>query len=201
MRFFRPCFLAKRIYPEALFRIKTEEKLLCLTFDDGPDPLSTPELIDILWKYDVRALFFLSGRNAEKHPELVERISEEGHLTGNHTYSHLNGWRYSVNDYIQDIEKASHSVPGLLFRPPYGRLRLKQFNELKKKYRIVFWDIMPYDFDSGLPWERSLNILTSRLRPGSVIALHDSPASTCNKFLGNFLAEATDRGYRFVLPA
>lgn len=200
MRIFRPCFIAGWIYPEAIFRISTNEKLICLTFDDGPDPLSTPVLLEILGKHNIKALFFCNGRAAEKYPDQVERILADGHLTGNHSYSHSNGWYSGVKSYVQDVEKASALTSDKWFRPPYGRLRLLQYYKLRTKYKIVFWDIMPYDFDNSFPYEDSLKVLLKKIRPGSVIVLHDSYRSSSHFFLGRFIEEAVIRGYRFVLP-
>ncbi|MBK8883313.1 MAG: polysaccharide deacetylase family protein [Bacteroidales bacterium] len=103
MRLFRPCFFAGWLYPEAIFRIKTDEKLLCLTFDDGPDPDSTPMLLDLLESYNIRGLFFCNGQSAEKYPELIDRIISGGHVAGNHGFSHPDGWRTSTQEYVQDV--------------------------------------------------------------------------------------------------
>jgi peptidoglycan/xylan/chitin deacetylase (PgdA/CDA1 family) len=200
MRFFRPCFIAGWLYPEALFRISTDEKIICLTFDDGPDPDSTPFLLDILARHNLNAVFFCCGSNAEKHPGLVQRILTDGHLVGNHGYSHFNGWLKSLSSYMHDIEKADPSTSYKLFRPPFGRLRLLQYFSLKKKYKLVFWDIMPYDFDNTWAPEDALKVLLKKIRPGSVIALHDSPGSSCKSFLEMFIVKAKERGYRFELP-
>jgi peptidoglycan-N-acetylglucosamine deacetylase len=200
MRLFRPCFIAGWFYPDALFRIKTVEKLLCLTFDDGPDPESTPGLLDILKRYNVKALFFCDGRAGENYPELVDLIKSQDHLIGNHGYNHFDGWKTSVTSYIHDVEKGAKYTSSDLFRPPYGRLKLRQYLQLNKNYKIVFWDIMPYDFDSSLEPEESLNILTKKLRPGSVIVLHDKPHASLIPLLPGFIETAFQKGYRFVLP-
>ena len=200
MRIFRPCIIAGWIYPEALFRIRTDEKILCLTFDDGPDPDSTPVLLDILGRHNIKALFFCKGRNAEKHPSLMERIVREGHITGNHTWSHLNGWTSSVKSYLDDVDMASAITSVKWFRPPFGRLRYFQYRRLKKKYRILFWDIMPYDFDDSFTPEDSLKVLLKKIRPGSIIVLHDNGRASSVVFLESFLKEVTERGYRFVHP-
>ena len=200
MRLFRPGFIGGCLYPEALFRIKTTEKLICLTFDDGPDPVSSPQLLDILGKYDVKALFFCDGRAAENYPYLIELIKSKGHLIGNHGYSHLNGWKTSVKRYIADVENAAGYTSSYLFRPPYGHLRLGQYRKLKERYKIVFWDIMPYDFDKSFSSEDSLKVLLRKLRPGSVIVLHDQPQSTIIPVLHKVIETAIQRGYRFVLP-
>ncbi len=200
MRIFRPCFIARWIYPDALFRIKTKEKQMCLTFDDGPDPSSTPEILAILKRHNIRAVFFCSGDKAEKFPELIQLILSEGHLTGNHGFSHLNGWQNSLKKYTDDIEKASLIIPGILFRPPYGKIRLCQYLKLKKRFKIMFWDIMPYDFDKSFLPEESVKVLERKIRPGSVIAFHDSPGSSAALILGRFICIAESKGYRFVLP-
>jgi len=200
MRLFRPGFFACWLYPEAIFRIKTTEKLLCLTFDDGPNPDSTPQILDILDLYNIKAMFFCDGRAAEKYPDLINQITTHGHVIGNHGYNHLNGWETSTENYIADIEKAAANTSGSLFRPPYGRLRFGQYRKLKKRYKIVFWDLMPYDFDASFGSENSLMILKSKIRPGSVIVLHDKTNSAAIKILEEFLAFAVGEGYRFEIP-
>lgn len=200
MRLFRPCFFTGWFYPEALFRIKTTEKLLSLTFDDGPDPGSTAVLIDILKKFDIKAIFFCDGRAAEKYPGLIDLIKSKGHLIGNHGYNHLDGWRSSVTKYVADIEYGSGFTSSNLFRPPYGRLKPGQYRKLKRMYKIFFWDIMPYDFDKSMRPGESFNVLLQKIRHGSVIVLHDQPLSSLIPLLPRFIETAIQRGYRFVLP-
>ena len=197
MRLFRLCFFQRILYPNAIFRIKTSEKILFLTFDDGPDPESTPEVLDILNNYNVRAIFFCNGEAAEKYPDLVEKIKETGHLIGNHGYNHLNGWKTSIDKYCDDINRASQFTSGNLFRPPYGRLTINQYRMLRKSFRIILWDIMCYDFDWSFGAERSLHILNNKLRSGSIIVLHDTSSSTCNAFLNEFIEMSISEGYRF----
>jgi peptidoglycan/xylan/chitin deacetylase (PgdA/CDA1 family) len=197
MRLFRPGFFASYLYPEAIFRIKTTEKLLCLTFDDGPNPETTPKLLDLLDLYNIKALFFCDGRAAEIYPDLIIQITSKGHIIGNHGYKHLNGWKTSTEKYVADIKKAEANTSGSLFRPPYGRLRLRQYWKLKNKYKIIFWDVMPYDFDASFGSEKSLHILKNKIRSGSVIVLHENPGSAAIRILEEFLAFAVDKGYRF----
>jgi peptidoglycan/xylan/chitin deacetylase (PgdA/CDA1 family) len=199
MRLFRPGFLAGRIYPEAFFRIKTTDKILYLTFDDGPDPLSTPRVVDILGSHNIKALFFCNGMKAEKFSDLMSHIRNEGHLIGNHGYSHLDGWRTDCETYIDDINRASVFTSDKILRPPYGHLSSGQYRILKKKIRIVFWDLMPYDFDATFGSEKSLEILKKRFRPGSIIVLHDELSSCANEILEEFIIFAKREGYRFEL--
>jgi len=200
MRLFRPGFPAACLYP-GMFRVKTADKVLYLTFDDGPDPVSTPSLLAILRKHGVKAIFFCSGSAAMRFPDLMKQISSEGHLTGNHSYSHPDGWRTSTAEYVDDVMKAVEFTSARLFRPPYGRLTIRQYYILKKRFQIVFWDIMPYDFDKSFGSVKSLEILKTRIRPGSIIVLHDSPSSCAELILDEFLSYAVEKGYRFeTLP-
>jgi peptidoglycan/xylan/chitin deacetylase (PgdA/CDA1 family) len=197
MRLFRPSILARWLYPDAIFRIRTSDKLLCLTFDDGPDPASTPWLLDILGKYNIKALFFCNGRAAEEYPDLISQIKSAGHMIGNHGYSHLNGWKTSLKRYLADIRIAAPFTSSGLFRPPYGRLRYNQYLNLKGIYQIVFWDIMPYDFDRRFGSKNSLQVLKKRIEPGSIIVLHDNCKSNAPEFINEFILFAMEKGYRF----
>lgn len=200
MRLFRPTFIGSCLYPEALFRIKTTEKILCLTFDDGPDPDSSLQLLEVLNKYKIKALFFCDGRAAEKHPEIIDKIKSKGNIIGNHGYNHLNGCNTPLKEYITDIENAARYTSSTLFRPPYGRLSRSQYRNLQQRYKIVFWDIMAYDFDTSFGKENSLKILKKKIRPGSIIVLHDKVSSCAGIILDEFLAHAVKSGYRFEIP-
>jgi len=200
MRLFRPCFAAGWLYPEALFRLKTDKKLLCLTFDDGPDPATTIDLIDLLDQYNIKSLFFCNGQAAEKYPELMTLIISKGHMVGNHGYAHLDGLKTSLGKYVDNVSKADTLTSPLLFRPPYGRMRIGHYRRLKKKYKIILWDIMSYDFDKNFGNEKSLQVLKQKLRPGSIIVLHDNASSSCLKILSGFLDFTNENGYKFVVP-
>jgi peptidoglycan/xylan/chitin deacetylase (PgdA/CDA1 family) len=200
MRLFRPFFFSDWLYPEALFRIKTTDKLLCLTFDDGPHPESTPVILKILDEHNINAIFFCDGKAAEIHPSLVDQIKSGGHLIGNHGFSHLNGCRTSTQHYVSDIDRSAPFTSSCLFRPPYGRLKIRQYIQLKRRYKIVFWDLMPYDFDKSYHPAESYNLLLRKIRPGSVIVLHDQPSSSLIPFLHQFIETAHYRGYSFIIP-
>lgn len=200
MRLFRPGIFPACFYPEAVFRIKTGEKVLCLTFDDGPDPVSTPLILKILDRRHVNALFFCNGKAAEKYPDIIDAMISSGHLIGNHGYEHLNGWTTSLKCYLNNVTAAAPFTSEKIFRPPYGRLRLNQYRNLKTSYKIMFWDIMPFDFDYSFGKENSLRILVKKIRPGSVIVLHDTPGSSALSILNDFIEFSLDTGYRFILP-
>jgi peptidoglycan/xylan/chitin deacetylase (PgdA/CDA1 family) len=190
-------FPAGIIYPEAVYRINGSGRSLFLTFDDGPDPGSTPAVLDILRAHDVHATFFCTGSRVVASPGLFARVAAEGHTIGNHGYSHLNGLTTSIRAYCSDIYRGRDITCSNLFRPPYGRLRVRQYRILERSMRIVFWDLMPYDFDTRLAPESSYGILSRRVRPGSVIVLHDSASSSAVVYLGRFIRKALDEGYSF----
>lgn len=200
MRLFRPWHIFQNLYPEGVFRIKSSEAFLCLTFDDGPDPVSTPLILDILHKHNVKATFFCTGIKAEKYPGLISSIRSEGHITGNHGYSHLDGWRTGYKSYINDIQRADEYTSSQLFRPPYGRITFMQYAALRKKYRVFFWDLMPYDFDPSFGSVNTLTVMKQMIREGSVVVLHDSPLSCAVKILADYLNFSEAEGYRFATP-
>ena len=190
-------FPAGIIYPEAVYRIKGKGKRLYLTFDDGPDPVSTPEILDILKAHDVHATFFCTGSKVQASPGLFARVAAEGHTIGNHGFSHLNGLTTSIRAYCSDILRGRDITCSNLFRPPYGRLRVRQYRILERSMRIVFWDLMPYDFDRKLTADQSYSILLRRIRPGSVIVLHDTESSNAALYLDRFIQKALEEGYSF----
>ena len=193
-------FPASFIYPDAIFSIKGPGRRICLTFDDGPDPVSTPAVLDILKHHNVTAAFFCTGSKVAKSPGLLARIAAEGHVVGNHGFSHLNGLTTPVRTYCADVFRGRDITCSNLFRPPYGRLRVRQYLILSRTMRIVFWGLMPYDFDMTLDSEYSFDILCRRIRPGSIIVLHDTEKSHAASYLDRFIRSATGRGYSFGLP-
>jgi peptidoglycan/xylan/chitin deacetylase (PgdA/CDA1 family) len=197
MRLFRPLFFTRLIYPGAVFRIDNGSRDLFLTFDDGPDSESTPLILEILETHGVKAIFFCAGLAAEQHPDLIGLIISKGHIIGNHGYNHLDGWRTSDADYLADVSKAAIYTSSYLFRPPYGRIRPSQYRLLKKDYHIIFWDLMPYDFDSAMTSEKILRTLKRKVRAGSVIVLHDKGISSDLKFLEQFICFVKEEGYNF----
>jgi peptidoglycan-N-acetylglucosamine deacetylase len=199
MRLYKPWFPAGCLYRDAIFRIKTTERILFLTFDDGPDPVSTRTLLDILRKFSIPAVFFCSGSAAERNPELISLMHDEGHLIGNHGYNHPDGWRTDTVKYMEDVKKASRFTSDKIFRPPFGRITFKQL-KLLKGYKIIFWDLMPFDFDSSFGSEKCLRVMKIKIRPGSIIVLHDKGSSCANSILEEFILFAHKKGYRFELP-
>ena len=197
MRWFRPLFFSRWFYRKAIFRVKTTEKVLYLTFDDGPDRETTFPLMRILSDHGIRALFFCSGRAASENQDIVNALRAAGHIIGNHGYEHNNGFTTGNNAYFENAEKADRLTSEKLFRPPFGKMKISQYLRLKRKYDIILWDIMPYDFDPQFGAANSLNVLKKIIRPGSIIALHDNKESTLPEFIEEFIVFAKSEGWRF----
>jgi peptidoglycan-N-acetylglucosamine deacetylase len=200
LRLIRPGIFSRVLYPGALFRLETREKVLCLTFDDGPCPEATEKILKILSENSIQSIFFCNGENAEKYPELVDMIRMAGHVTGNHGFRHLDGLKTGADLYLENAVRAESLTSKVIFRPPYGRMTPAQYREISLRFRIIMWDLMPFDFDRSVSPERCLEILKEKTRPGSVIVLHDSPGSKAPDILAEYIRFCTKEGYRFDIP-
>ena len=194
--------ILQKLYPTLVWRINSPEKVLYLTFDDGPIPELTPWVLDTLVEFQAKATFFCVGHNVEKHPEVFQRILDEGHAVGNHTFHHLNGWKTDATEYLKDSLKADEAMEGFvqtpLFRPPYGRITQKQRQQHRHK-KIVMWDVLSGDFSQKLSKEQVLAKSVKHSRPGSIIVFHDNLKAEKNlKYaLPAYLDHFSQLGYIF----
>lgn len=200
MRFFRPPLISRLLYRDAIFATGKNDNSVCLSFDDGPHPATTPLLLDTLEKFGVNAIFFCNGNAAEKFPDLITKIKEKGHLIGNHGYNHLNGLKTSFSEYVDNCEKGALVTSDKLFRPPYGKITFRQYLHLSKKYKIVMWDLISYDFDKELVPEKVLSIIIRKSRRGSIIVMHDKPSACAVTILEETIKTLIDKGFCFSLP-
>jgi len=191
--------ILKRLFPDLIWERKTNEKVIYLTFDDGPHPDITPQVLEILDEYDSKATFFCVGENVSKFPDTFKSIINNGHRVGNHSYNHISGWKSSNAVYFENIEKAGEIINSELFRPPYGRIAPSQIKLLKKKYSIVMWSVLTYDFDKKVSKEQCLRNSIVKTKPGSIVVFHDSLKSEVNLLyaLPLFLKHFTEKGYSF----
>jgi len=193
-------FFLPWLYPQLIWRIPTTEKLLFLTFDDGPVPEVTGRVLHQLDTYRVPATFFCIGDNVRKYPKMFEELRARGHEAGNHTRHHLNGWRTPCSDYIENVLACDADLgqPAALFRPPYGRISRRQIGALLPR-KIVMWDVLTRDYDKALSPERCLRGAVRALRPGSIIVFHDSLKAEKNVLyaLPRLLDYALSAGFRF----
>ena len=141
----------------------------------------------------------MTGQNVIKEQALYEQIKREGHSIGNHSYSHLNGWTTTNKSYYSDIDKCDSILNTNLFRPPFGKIRPSQIRYLKRRYQIIMWDVLSWDFDAKVSEERCLNIVLSRTKAGSIIVFHENEKSAVNmKYaLPKLLQHLKSKGYRF----
>lgn len=190
------------LYPKRVWRMPTREKVLYLTFDDGPHPQATPFVLDQLKQYNAKATFFCIGKNVDAHPAIFQRILSEGHAVGNHTQHHLNGWRITDEAYLADVEEATQRVASNWFRPPYGRLRSSQAKAIQSRFpnmKIVMWDVLSGDFDPDNTGDACAAAVIRRVRPGSIVVFHDSQKAweRLSNCLPSTLNYFYNQGYRF----
>jgi len=187
------------LFKEAVWRLDETERIVYLTFDDGPIPEITPWVLDLLQKEKIKATFFCVGENVMRNPEVYQQILKDGHSVGNHTYNHWQGIKKGNKDYFQNIEKAGEYIDSDLFRPPHGWLKPSQYHFLKKKFRIIMWDLISCDYDVRIRPERVFKNITDFVRPGSVITFHDSIKAQRNltETLQPAIRWIKEQGYRF----
>ena len=200
MYFIRTPYIIKKLFSAIIWDLPNKENKVYLTFDDGPHPEITPWVLEQLKQYNAKATFFCLGQNAEKYPEIVKQIFENGHVIGNHSYSHLNGWKTKDEVYLEDVMKGNRHFDdrrnllnsdsadydeisrdarndGMLFRPPYGKIKRSQLLIVNRQSSIVNWSLMPGDFDQTISSEKCYSNLTKNLKSGDIICLHDNEKS------------------------
>ena len=204
--------LVSRLFGFRAFRKGLAEREIALTFDDGPDPVYTPRLLDLLKRYGAKATFFVVGAHAERHPELIRRMHEEGHVIGIHNYVHLPNWflrprtvRRQVQRTCAIIESITGETPKY-YRPPWGIVNVFDF-AITGKLQIVLWTSMFGDWRRRVGPDRLYARMRKKLKPGQVFLLHDrgdtfgadeeAPANMLQA-LEKLMDDAARLGYRFV---
>ena len=199
--------LITKVLPQWVWKLSPKEKAIYLTFDDGPTPEITHWVLNTLKTYNAKATFFCIGDNVEKHPDIFNKIREEQHAIGNHTFNHLKGWKTKTKHYIENTLKAQKAIDkhGIikqqhLFRPPYGRIKPKQAKKLQELgYKIIMWNILSKDWDKKTSKEQCLENVIKHTESGDIIVFHDSVKASRNMqyALPKVLAYFSKRGYDF----
>ncbi len=175
MKLYSAPFWIRAIYPKKLiWRVPTSRREVFLTFDDGPIPEVTTNVLAILRKYNVKATFFCVGENVLNNPEVYKQLIEEGHKTGNHTFHHVKAWKTAHSSYLSEVEQCNQLVKSNLFRPPHGQINRKIARELNKNYKVILWSVITGDYDKNLSGEQCLKNAVKFTRPGAIIVFHDS---------------------------
>jgi peptidoglycan/xylan/chitin deacetylase (PgdA/CDA1 family) len=190
------------LYAKVITRLSTQEKVVCLTFDDGPSQKTTPKVLAILRKYNVPATFFVLGQCAKRSPELLKAIVDNGHTLANHSYFHKVMPSLSAEKQDNELEETNKLLAAVSgdpqwFRPPYGSCNpaLKARVEAKGM-KVVLWSIDPLDWKKPSPAVLKKRV-SDHLHPGAIILLHDIHASTV-KGLEGVIQAILKKGYRIV---
>ncbi|MEK4328279.1 polysaccharide deacetylase family protein [Paenibacillus sp. FSL R7-0312] len=198
-----------RKYPDTIKTQGPRRKIIALTFDDVPDPRFTPQLLDVLHKYNVKATFFVVGSRAEKHPGLVARIIREGHAIGNHSYNHPEFGKLGMNEFRTQIIRTENIIQALagykprLIRPPYGDISEQQLKWARAHgYKLVNWNVDSLDW-RGLSKTQVRNNILSRAGKGAIILQHGGGGRGSNlqgtiQALPEVISIMRKRGYSFV---
>ncbi|TCD10216.1 polysaccharide deacetylase family protein [Pedobacter frigidisoli] len=207
--------LLKWYYPSLLWNKSRTDKVIYLTFDDGPIPNVTDFILKTLKAFNAKATFFCIGNNIVKHPEVFERVKSDGHAIGNHTFNHLKGWKTDDKTYIENTLKCQTLTKTNLFRPPYGRIKKSQIRSLESlvwssesnsqlqtsdsKLKIIMWDVLSGDFDINLAPEKCYHNVIKNTQNGSIIVFHDSLKAfdRLEYALPRVLKYFTDQGFTF----
>ncbi|KAA9345640.1 polysaccharide deacetylase family protein [Adhaeribacter soli] len=211
MRLFRLPEFIRNLLPQLEWRKSETEPVIYLTFDDGPVPEVTAFVLEQLARFQAKGTFFCVGENLTKYPEIANRVLEQGHRLGNHTFNHLKAWKTASEPYLQNTKKCAEAlVPYLtpseisgeekpLFRPPYGQISLNKIKQLQPDYRIIMWDLLTCDYDQALRPEACLEASLKYTRNGSIVVFHDSFKARRNLeyVLPRYLEHFHQLGYRF----
>jgi peptidoglycan/xylan/chitin deacetylase (PgdA/CDA1 family) len=180
MYFVKTPSILKPLGRDFLWNFPRDKREVYFTFDDGPTQGVTENVLQMLAEYEAKASFFCLGNMAAQSPELLARIKEEGHTIGNHSYSHMDGWKKCTFSYAKDVLKASDIIASNYFRPPYGHITLAQASLLKRKYKLVMWDVLSGDFDQTITKEKCAKNVIENIRNGSIVVFHDSQKAAHN---------------------
>jgi peptidoglycan/xylan/chitin deacetylase (PgdA/CDA1 family) len=196
----RPPGLLRKLYKNSLWRMNGDERTIYLTFDDGPIEELTPWVLDVLKQYNVKATFFCVGNNIDKHNPIFQRLLQEGHRVGNHTYNHIKGWKTKTATYLENVEQCQQLTQTNLFRPPYGRIKKKQFSLVSQTYTVVFWDVLTHDYDQLISPQTCLENSIKYTRNGSIVVFHDNIKAQKNlKFvLPQYIEHFLKLNYKFA---
>lgn len=204
--------LSRAIVGHSLVQLRLQpakSRRIMLTFDDGPHPDITPQVLDLLDEHQAKAVFFVIGEHAAREPELVQEIYERGHVLGNHTYSHLNehrGGTYTFGDYLQEVLRCSQilydivGVKTMLVRPPRGEINLKTLSAAwRSRHRMVYWSLQGGEWSAraGESGEAIAAFLSEHMRPRDIVLLHDNHEKT-PRILERLLPNMRDRTFDFA---
>ena len=177
--FFRVPTLVQLVFNRRVWK-GADKNTVYLTFDDGPDPETTPWVLSLLKKESVKATFFCIGKNIEENPMIFKQIIAQGHAIGNHTYGHEKGSKTKTEDYLKSIKKTEQLHPAGLFRPPYGRANLKQVNRiLSLGKKVIMWTWNSQDYKKEITADTIVKN-ARKIKGRDILLFHNSEKSKLN---------------------
>jgi len=199
--------------PEIKLPERDPNKVVYLTFDDGPDPRWTPKIVELLQKYDARGTFFMLGKNAASYPQVIKDMAQTGQTFGNHSYNHAHIANYGYSDFRAEIDDTTEAIERALgddpelkrlvtpcLRPPYGEVSPSFYNHAASMgLWISFWSLDTEDWKNPDPQEVIQKVI-EKVKPGSIILMHDGgeKRETTLKSLALILHELSQQGYSFA---
>lgn len=189
----------KEFLPQVVWDLPAGNDTIYLTFDDGPHPELTSQVLSILAKYDATGTFFCVGDNIQKYPDTFDKLKEHRQGIGSHTYHHLNGWASENITYFKNVKRAASLSGSTLFRPPYGRIKPSQVSFIKRHYMIVMWSVLSGDFDTTITGQKCFDNVRKSAQDGSIVVFHDSEKAADRLLyaLPRMLDHFSKLGYRF----
>lgn len=197
------------ISPKVLRRGNSSRRCVYFTFDDGPHPVYTLQILDILKKYNVKAFFFVLGKKAERSPQIIKAISDSGHIIGTHGYSHRPIWLLSPRDTIEEFKKTDQIILDILrkkpryVRPPWGGMNLGLIRFLNREDKqIVFWSLDSRDWQRDIDEDDIVKRVLERVKPGDIILFHDGRWEDISRktveVLPKIIEGLRDKGYEIT---
>ncbi|MFN8395876.1 MAG: polysaccharide deacetylase family protein [Bacteroidia bacterium] len=168
------------LFPRWTWHMPRTERVLYLTFDDGPSPGITDWVLEQLAAYQARATFFSIGDKVLRYPETLLKVQAAGHAIGNHTQHHLNLWKTPLTTYLVDKDQCQEALRDVLgrevklFRPPYGKMTPRAARRILPQHEIVMWDVIAGDYDQQIDPDRVTQNVLRHAREGSIVVFHDS---------------------------
>lgn len=190
-------------YFKSISKVENQEKQISLTFDDGPSEIFTKQVLQILKKHNVKACFFVKGKNAEKFPAIIREIDNQNHIIANHTYSHINLQPiWPLKKYYSDIIKANEIISSIIskypkfFRPPFGVTNPIIAKAIKKSKLIsIAWNIRTFDLNRSP--EKILRSIKTNIKSGDIILMHDTSINTVDA-LDKIISHLKEKGFIFA---
>lgn len=204
--FYKTPLIIQKLFSSLIWKVNATEKVIYPTFDDGPIPELTHEILKILKDFNAKATFFCVGENIKKYPEIFKAIIEDGHSVGNHTFNHLKAWKIDFDEYLKNVdlcqlEMEKHlQLKRKLFRFPYGQFDFKLARALKKRnYDLIMWDVLSKDYNISISSDRILQKSIEKSEDGSIIVFHDNLKAKDKilQFLPLYLKHFSDIGFKF----